>query len=193
MAKNILLTGGIGSGKSTCGKLFELLGVAVFHDDKVGKELSDSNSTVVDQIKELFGNDIYINNQLDRKKVASLVFSNPELLSKLSSIIHPAVQNAYVDWVNANESTIYTIRESALATSNSFNFDAIISVSAPLELRVKRVSHRDGIDSSDVLKRINLQITQEERDNSANFIVLCDDVHLVIPQIINIHNTLINS
>ncbi len=193
MAKNILLTGGIGSGKSTCAKLFELLGVAVFHDDKVGKELSDSNSTVVAQIKELFGNDIYINNQLDRKKVASLVFSNPTLLNKLSLIIHPAVQNAYLNWINANKSAIYTIRESALATSNSFNFDAIISVSAPLELRVKRVSHRDGIDSSDVLKRINLQITQEERDNSANFIVLCDDVHLVIPQIINIHNTLINS
>lgn len=193
MAKNILLTGGIGSGKSTCAKLFELLGVEVFHDDKVGKELSDSNSTVVAQIKEFFGNDIYINNQLDRKKVASLVFSNSALLNKLSSIIHPAVQNAYFNWIDAHKSAIYTIRESALATSNSFNFDVIISVSAPLELRVKRVSQRDGIDSSDVLKRINLQITQEERDNSANFIVLCDDVHLVIPQIINIHNSLINS
>lgn len=188
---NILLTGGIGSGKSTVAKIFELLGVPIFYDDLIGRNITNTDLDVIIQIKLLFGNDIYINGQLDRKKVASRVFSNKDLLKSLSSIIHPAVQKSYSEWLVLHSKNVYTIRESALAQNENNQFHFVISVSSPIELRLKRVALRDNCSELDVAERISHQMSQEERNQSANFIVLCNDEELVIPQIIDIHNTLV--
>ena len=192
MGKNILLTGGIGSGKSTCVKVFELLGVPIFHDDAIARNISNVNSDVKSQIKLLFGDDIYNNDMLDRQRVAALVFTDKSLLKALSSAIHPAVQKAYLNWIAEHSTSPYTLRESALATNDSFNFDSIISVSAPLDLRIKRVAKRDDISEKEILERISNQISQEERNRTANFLILCNDEMLVIPQIITIHNKFLN-
>ncbi len=191
MAINVLLTGGIGSGKSSCAKVFELLGVPVFYDDAVGREVTHSDLKVVEQIKKLFGDDAYREGILQRERISSLVFSNRLLLKELSDIIHPAVKKAYSQWMLDNTGHAYTIRESALAINENNLFHSVISVSAPLELRLKRVVLRDRVTTNQVLERINNQISQEERNKSANFIVLCNDDDLVIPQILAIHNTLL--
>lgn len=192
MAKNILITGGIGTGKSTCAKFFTLLGVPLFNDDLVGRFLTDNDLDVKQSIINLFDKSIYINGSLDRKRVASIVFNDKKILSDLSAIIHPAVQRSYLEWVVQNKLANYTLRESALANNDSQLFDAVIVVDAPLDLRVERVVKRDNCSSEEVIRRINSQISQESRLRMANFIVLCDDKQLVIPQILNINNSLLN-
>ncbi len=192
MAKNILITGGIGTGKSTCAKFFTLLGVPLFNDDLVGRFLTDYNLYVKQAIVNLFDSSIYVDGMLDRKRVASIVFKDKKILSDLSAIIHPAVQRSYLEWRVQNQYAHYTLRESALANNDSRLFDAVIVVDAPLELRVNRVVKRDNCSSEEVIRRINSQITQESRLEMANFIVLCDDKQLVIPQILNINNSLLN-
>lgn len=193
MAKNILITGGIGTGKSTCAQLFQILGIPLFIDDLVARNLTNNDTIVRNAIIDLFDNSVYNNNILDRSKVASLVFNDKQKLLELSNIIHPAVHRSYSDWCSLHKNHPYTIRESALATNESNSFDAVVVVDAPLELRIKRVVKRDNCTSEEVIKRINNQISQEIRLTLANFIVLCNDKELVVPQILKIHNTLLNS
>lgn len=192
MAKNILITGGIGTGKSTCAKLFTLLEIPLFNDDLVGRYLSDNDLSIKQEIINLFDESIYVNGELDRKRVASIVFNDKKKLSDLSAIIHPAVQRSYFEWIVQNRAEHYTLRESALANNDSKLFDAVIVVDAPFDLRVQRVVKRDNSSSEEVIRRINSQMSQESRIKMANFIVLCDDKNLVIPQILKIHNTLLN-
>lgn len=192
MAKNILITGGIGTGKSTSAHLFSLLGVPLFIDDIVARELSNNDLDVRNAIVSLFDTSVYNHNVLDRKRVAAMVFNDKKKLSELTNIIHPAVQKSYINWINLHNNAPYTLRESALATNESHIFDAVIVVDAPLQLRINRVAKRDNCSSDEVIKRINNQISQETRLAMANFIVLCNNQELVIPQILKIHNTLLN-
>jgi dephospho-CoA kinase len=187
------LTGGIGSGKTTVSLIFEKLGIPVFYADNEAKKVIHSDENVKQEIIRLFGKEIYLETgELDRSKMASIVFSNKEALEQLNAIVHPAVKNSFDNWEKLQQ-THYIIKEAAiLFESGSYKeMDQIITVTAPVELRVNRVVSRDKVNQEQINQRIANQIADEERISKSNFIVVNDDKNLIIPQILKIHMQLL--
>ena len=192
--KKIGITGGIGSGKTYVSKIFSCLGVPVFNSDVEAKKLMNSSKKLMKLIKDEFGHDIYyMNQELEKEKLAAIVFSNSDKLQKLNSFVHPIVKQAFDNWCKLQKST-YVIKEAAiLFESNSHKaLDGVICVSAPLELRVKRLLKRDDYSVEEIRKRIESQISQHTKEELSNYIIINNEQELLLPQIINIHNELIN-
>jgi dephospho-CoA kinase len=172
MAYIIGLTGGIGSGKTTLVNYMESLGIPVFIADEEAKKAMQSPH-VLEEVKTSFGNSIFENGQLNRQQLASIVFSNPDKLKELNSIIHPEVKRLFAIWLNQLKTVPFVVYEAAiLFESGSYqNCDYIITVTAPLEDRITRVMQRDNCSRAQVLQRINAQWTDEERAAKSNFVI----------------------
>ncbi len=182
------LTGGIGSGKTTVAKIFEVLGIPVYYADDSAKKLMNNDPELIQKIKLNFGDDVYINNQLNRQLLASKVFGNKEKLDILNAIVHPATLKDADEWMKKQHSP-YIIKEAALIfeIGSEKILDYVIAVSAPVSLRIKRVIERDGITEEDVQKRINGQMNEVEKLNRSDYIIYNDEVQLLIPQVIQLH------
>jgi dephospho-CoA kinase len=170
MTKIIGLTGGIGSGKSTIANYFIVAGVPVYIADDAARELMNAPE-VKSEVKKVFGSSIFAKGNIDRMKLADIVFSNPEKLTALNAIIHPAVKNHFKHWILNYKKFPFIIYEAAiLFESGSFkNCDLIINVTLPIELRIERVMKRDKITREAVLKRINMQWTDVQRSVKSDF------------------------
>lgn len=191
--KKIGITGGIGSGKTYVSKVFESLGIPVFNADMEAKKLMFSSEELIQSVKNEFGNDIYTKGELDKQKLASIVFSDSEKLRKLNSLVHPIVKQEFLNWQEKQNSS-YVIKEAAiLFESNSDKgLDAVICVTAPLNIRIDRAVKRDGTSEEEIKNRIENQISQEEKENLSDYIIVNDEKDLLLPQIIKIHEKLIN-
>lgn len=172
MTKIIGLTGGIGSGKTTIANYFKVAGVPVYIADDAARELMNATE-VKSEIKKVFGSSIFDKGNIDRMKLANIVFSNPEKLIALNAIIHPAVKNHFKHWILNYKKFPFIIYEAAiLFESGSFkNCDLIINVTVPIELRIERVMKRDKITREAVLKRINMQWTDAQRSVKSDFTI----------------------
>lgn len=181
------VTGGIGSGKSTVCSIISAMGYPVFNADLVARQIVDSDLGVIRSIKDVFGEEVYYDGSLNRKSVASLVFSDKELLNKLNAIIHPAVAENFSKWLTAQNSHNLVFKEAAiLFESGAFKgLDKIICVIAPLELRIKRVQDRDGLDLETITKRIKNQYQQDELIRRSDYIIENNGISLILPQIVN--------
>lgn len=192
------VTGGIGSGKTTVCRIFGALGVPVYNSDLNARKLMDTDPEIINQVSALFGNETYITaigengktgTTLNRKLVADMVFNNMPLLEALNKIIHPAVQKDFIQWAG-RQCYHYVIQEAAILFESGAaeKLDAVVTVTAPLELRIKRTMIRDNTDADTVRRRIESQISEEERIARADYIITADDRHLIIPQILELHN-----
>ena len=192
--KKIGITGGIGSGKSTVSKVFALLKVPIYNADNRAKYLLNNDADVVLKVKQVFGNDIYLNQELDRKKMAAQVFEQPFLLQQLNKIVHPAVFKDFDNWCNEHQQEPYVLKEAALIFETIIHqkLDAVIMVSSPENLRIERVMKRDSITKEQVLARIKNQMSEEEKLNRADYIIYNDEMQLVIPQVVQLHQQFIN-
>lgn len=172
MTKIIGLTGGIGSGKTTIANLFRAAGVPVFIADDEARMISQTPE-IIAAIKNAFGSTIFDDDKLNREKLSQIVFGNPEQLKLLNAIIHPAVKKHFDIWVLNYKKAPFVIYEAAiLFESGSFkNCDFIITVTAPLEERIKRVIQRDKTTREQVLKRINAQWNDEQRMEKSDFVI----------------------
>jgi len=181
------ITGGIGSGKSTVCKIFESLGIPVFRADDESRRLLNEDAAVQKQVMELLGKDVIIHGKPDRKKIAELVFTNPDKLQKLNAIIHPRVREGVALWAEQQKSE-WVIEEAAiLFESGAYkNLDAVIVVSASEEVRIQRVMERDNVSEVTVKERIKNQITEKERRERADFIIENDGNQLLIPQALEV-------
>lgn len=190
--KRIGLTGNIGTGKTTIARIFEVLGVPVYHADTRARVLLDSD-TVKHQVASLFGNQV-INpmNQVDRKALANIVFNNKEKLSELNNLIHPLVEDDFAQWCEIHKNENYILHEAAILFESGFNrlFDATIMVAAPDELCIERVMARDGITKEMVIERMQNQWPQEKKMELSEYVVVNDNHTLVIPQVIAIHKAI---
>ncbi|MBN2681352.1 MAG: dephospho-CoA kinase [Bacteroidales bacterium] len=187
------LTGGIGSGKSTVAKVFETLLVPVFNSDLQAKYLMENSSELQKSIIEHFGNNILSNNIIDKKKLAEIVFSDTSKLQTLNKLVHPYVFQKYLDWIKENSSP-YTIMEAAIIYESGADtfLDMVIFVDAPEETRINRVINRDGVTKNDVVNRMKNQLPSSVLRKKADFIVDNSGKKLVIPQLLLIHNKLLN-
>ena len=191
--KKIGITGGIGSGKTYVASVFQSLGIPIFNADIQAKKIMTSSGKLIKLVKEEFGNDIYKDSDLNKEKLASIVFSNSDKLQKLNSLVHPIVKEEFNNWYKKQTSP-YVIKEAAiLFESNShIGLDAVICVSAPLELRMKRLLNRDNSSKKETEKRIENQISQEEKQKLSDYIIVNDEKDLLLPQIIKIHEELLS-
>lgn len=172
MTKIIGLTGGIGSGKTTIANHFAAEGIPVYIADDEARKLMQSPE-IIREIRNTFGDSIFENAILNREKLSQIVFNNPEKLALLNAIIHPAVRKHFEDWVSKQKGVPFVIYEAAiLFESGSYkNCDFIITVSAPVEVRIQRVIQRDQTTRDQVLRRINAQWNDEQRSSKSDFVI----------------------
>lgn len=172
MTKIIGLTGGIGSGKTMVAKYIESLGIPVYIADDEAKKLMNSEK-VISEVSHAFGNEVIENGVLNREKIAQIVFNDPEKLQKLNTIVHPKVKAHFDDWVKKHKESSFVVKETAILfeTGGDIYCDAIITVIAPLEIRLQRVIKRDKTDKDSVLKRMQSQWTDEQRIAKSNYII----------------------
>lgn len=188
------LTGGIGSGKSTVINYFKELGITCYQADDEAKKLMNSDKGLIKKIKNSFGDSIYINSKLDRKKLSAIVFTDKQKLELLNSIVHPYVNRHFENYCKGLED-IYIIKEVAIifeiGTQNKF--DKIILVRAPKEDRVKRIINRDKCNRQDAINRINNQIADDDKADQCDFII--DNINLeeISNKVLKIHNSILNS
>ena len=193
MGLAIGITGGIGSGKSTICRLFEILGVPVYYADDRAKSIMTEDQDLVNSLKEAFGKDIYsADGQLKRKALASIVFNDQEALNRLNNLVHPAVFRDSANWTKSWTNLPYTIKEAALLfESGSWQLlDEIIFVDAPEEIRIRRVVDRDGSTEEEVRARIEAQMPDAEKRERAQHVILNDGSQSLIHQVIRIHQDL---
>lgn len=190
MQLEIGITGGIGSGKTTICRIFEVLGIPVFYADAQAKKLMNESIGLIDQIKYHFGDAAYDKNaKLDRTYLASAVFNDSERLSLLNSLVHPATIEAYNTWVK-NQNAPYVMKEAALLfETGSYKMSSFnVLVSADEHLRIERVMQRDNLTFDQVKARIAMQMPEEEKVVLADFIIQNDLKSPVLPQSLRLHN-----
>jgi dephospho-CoA kinase len=182
------LTGGIGSGKTTVAKIFELLGVPVYYADDASKSLYATNKDLMTDLKKHFGEDIYIDEQLNRSKLAAIVFNDAAKLDLLNSLVHPLTIKDAEEWMQ-QQTTPYIIKEAALLfeAGSASVLDYIIGVSTPQPLRIKRVIERDGVGREEVLSRMQRQMDEESKMLLCDFVIKNDEQEMVIPQVLALH------
>ena len=186
------LTGGIGSGKSTVAKIFELLQVPVYYADEASRRLYHTDPELMAQIKKHFGEDMYSEGKLNRSKMAEIVFNDPQKLELLNQLVHPPTLRDAQEWIRAQKAP-YVIKEAALLfeSGSAAGLDYIIGIQAPVAVRLKRVMDRDKTTREEVLSRMNRQIDEDIKMRLCDFIIRNNEQELVIPQVLDPHQNLL--
>lgn len=181
------ITGGIGSGKSVVSKLLEILGFPVYYSDSMAKQLINNSPVIINSLKRLYGDDIYINDTINKKKLASIIFNSKTELNKVNSIVHPLVAIDFNNWVTMQDSEI-VFNESAIVFESSIEnrFDYIIGVVAPLDIRIDRAFNRDRTSRKEIIERINNQVPQDYIIENCDYIIENHSSHILLSQILDI-------
>jgi dephospho-CoA kinase len=171
------ITGGIGTGKSTVCELFSDLGRHVILADNVARQIVDTNNGVKRSIAREFGSSIYLpNGTLDRKRMASIVFSDDTRRKKLDAIVHPHVFQAVelqVESLPSKQAYPYVLIEAALIFETGMHelLDHVIVVTAEEEHCIQRVIARDHTTREEVLRRIAAQMPIAKKVQQADFVI----------------------
>lgn len=182
--KRIGITGGIGAGKSLVAEIIKAMGYPVYNSDERANELTESNPKIKEGLIHLFGEEIYQNDTLNKFALAQAIFSDESLREKVNALIHPIVREDFNLWALAQNNSLVFNESAILFETGSFkNFDAIILVYAPTELRIKRIMKRDNCSENEVLKRMNSQFSDEEKYQLTEFRVLNDEQTPLLEQV----------
>lgn len=191
------ITGGIGSGKTTVCRIFEVLGIRVFYADQVAKAIMVKDLILIEGVKSAFGVASYLESgALNNKHIANIVFNNQLELEKLNALVHPAVFRAFDSWVaQVPDHTPYILKEAALLfESASYKMcDTSILVTAPKQTKLNRVIERDGVSAEQVLARMDKQFTDEQKLAMADHHVSNDESTSLILQVLDLHQTFLNA
>ena len=186
------ITGGIGSGKSTVAKVFEVLGIPVYYADNAAKQLMNKDENLKEKITKQFGNQVYTDGKLNRKYLSEIVFNNPEKLALLNSLVHPAILKDAERWMQ-QQTTPYAIKEAALIFESGAqqHLDYVIGVTAPAPLRIHRTMQRDAITREEVVARMDKQMDDTIKMKLCHFIIKNDEQEMLLPQVIALHEKLL--
>lgn len=171
------ITGGIGGGKSTFSAFLRDCGELVFDTDVEAKKLQDEDRQVIEEIKKLFGKDIYTDKGLNRAEIARIVFSDKDKLLKLNQIIHPKVKKNFTEWAKRHQDSKFLFMECAILYEGGFDayVDKVVVITAPENVRIERVIKRDGLNEQQVVARIKNQTSDEVKINRADWVVNTDN------------------
>ncbi len=186
------LTGGIGSGKSYVAKIFSALNIPIYNSDLEAKKLY-LRQDVRESIIANFGKSIYLpTGNIDKIRLAKIIFNDKKALNKINSIIHPLVKEHFNQWLEKHQQAPYIIKEAAILFESGAYKDMhkIIAVTAPLELRIERLIMRDHTDREIILKKISNQLRDKELIKKSDFNII-NDKKALLPQVLKIHKTLL--
>lgn len=185
--KKIGLTGGIGAGKTYVSKIFQQMGIPIFNADEQAKKCMVEDANLKAAVQLAFGESMYLKGVLQKDALAKIVFNNTEALAKLSALVHPIVKQKFEDWCT-QQSTSIVIKEAAILFESGahLGLDAVVSVSAPENLRIERVKKRDGSSVAQIQSRMSKQMSQAEKEELADFLIVNDQVQLLLPQVLTI-------
>lgn len=187
MVKVIGLTGGIGSGKTTIANFFKEKGVPVYISDDEAKKVMQSIE-IIDKIKSAFGETFFENNVLNRAKLAEIVFNNADKLAQLNAIVHPAVKKDFENWLQQHKNDQFVVYEAAILFESGRykECDYIVTVTAPIEVRIERVIKRDNTTREQVLSRMEMQWNDEKRISLSNFVINNSNLKIAKEEVVKI-------
>ena len=185
------ITGGIGSGKTTVCKVFEILGIPVFNADLVAKKNMVTDAILMEGIKKAFGEESYLaTGVLNNKHIANIVFNDSIALDKLNSLVHPAVFRSFETWVKEIPTTVpYVLKEAALLfESGSYKMcNYNILVTAPFNTRLARVMQRDNATEAEVKARMDKQFSDKQKVKMTDYFIENTENQSVIMQVLALH------
>ena len=185
--KKIGLTGGIGAGKTYVSKIFQKMGIPIFNADEQAQKCMVEDSSLKAAVQLAFGESMYLKGVLQKDALANIVFNNTEALGKLNALVHPIVKQKFEDWCT-QQSTSIVIKEAAILFESGahLGLDAVVCVGAPEKLRITRVQKRDGSSVEQIESRMSKQMPQAEKEELADFLIVNDQVQLLLPQVLTI-------
>lgn len=189
-----MCTGGIGSGKSYVIRAFNAAGIPSYDTDAAAKRLYDTDRELLDAVSEIAGKVVSVDGHLDRGLLASRIFADSSLLGKIEAVVHPAVIRDFRRWEEEQSVEVVIIESAIMLEKPSLRgvADYVLVVSAPEELRIRRVMERDGISREAVLSRMARQWNDRQREEYADFIIVTDERHQIVPEIVKIIETVKN-
>lgn len=189
--KVVGLTGGIGSGKTTVAKMFEKLGVPIYIADDEAKGLMNRSKIIKRKLIELFGEQAYTKNVLNREFIASRIFEDKALLASMNAIVHPKVGQHFKRWIK-KQNAPYIIKEAAIIfeIGKEKDYDSIIVVTADQSDRISRILDREGMTKTKALSIIKNQLSDEEKIKRADFVIVNNDLNDTYLQVVKIHKIL---
>ena len=199
MMRTLAVTGGIGSGKSYVVRMFAALGVPVYDADSRTKGLYGSDPELLASLQSILGQDLVRDGVLDRQYMASRIFSDRDILSRVEAVVFPRVLRDFRAWKNAREMEVaagsggnvgFVIMESALYLEKQAlagSADKVLTVVCPVETRVERVMVRSGMTRAQVQERMSNQWSDARRISLSDFTVVSDFCHPLLPQVYDIY------
>lgn len=189
------LTGGIGSGKSTVADLFSVLGAVIYNSDERAKEMYYLPEVKEKVIAVLGKEAYYYDGKINKDFISLKIFNDPSLLHKINDIIHPAVGEDFKAFVKAHDSAKLIIKETALLFEAGINkqVDKTILVTAPLEIKIKRLQKRDGATADQIAARIKNQEPDDRKLPMSDFVIVNDEIQALLPQVLEVFKKLTNA
>lgn len=168
----VALTGGIGSGKSTVGELFQQLGAVVVDSDQLAREVVERGSSGFEQIVTLFGDEILKNGEINRSLLAEIIFKDPAKRKDLEQITHPLIRKAFADIVEKSSDRAIVINQIPLLVESKYeyNFDHVITVSTSEDKRIARLLAK-GYTQEQIQNRMKSQVSDSDREKIADSII----------------------
>ena len=184
------ITGGIGSGKTLVCNMFSCLNVPIYNADFQAKEIINTNIYIKKELINIFGKNIYLKTgKIDKKKLSKIIFNNKQAIQQINKIIHPVVRTNYHKWLNKHKAQKYTIKEAAiLFESGAYKeLDKIITVYSPIDIKITRITIRDNIKQSEIIKKMNNQMSDKLKIKKADYVIFNNEKKLLLPQILKLH------
>lgn len=188
------ITGGIGSGKTSVCRVFEVIGIPVFSADKVARDIMETDKSIIDGINTLAGRNLYVNGKLDRPALSDLIFNDRQSLVKVNSLVHPAVFKAFSEWVILQNSP-YVIMEAAILFESGASklVDKVATIVAPVEERIKRVILRNLFTREQIEERMKNQMDDITRSKNSDYVINNSENDMIIPVILKIHSDILKN
>ena len=194
----MLITGGIGSGKSFVSNVFSAMGIPIYNTDKRTKELYIENSELQTELKGLLGDDVIVGGKLNKEYMAARLFVKSDMMGRLEDLVYPYLLEDIKCWqrVQRSSGAPFLILESAILLEKPlFNeiYDKVLTVRAPMELRISRTMARNNISRESVQSRIAKQWSDERRIALSDYVIESDSVRAILPQVVRVYEDLKNS
>lgn len=190
--KTVVLTGGIGSGKTTVAKMFETMGVPIYIADDEAKKLMVRSKVIKEKLINLFGENAYTENTLNRSFLAESIFNDKALLEQMNAIVHPEVKMHFEDW-KMQQKVPYVIKEAAIIFENGSykNYDYIITVHAPKAIKIDRILQRDTTTKEKIEAIMKNQWPDAEKIKLSNYAIENTNLEKTRKQVLTIHSKLL--
>lgn len=186
------ITGGIGSGKTSVCRVFDVLKIPIFSADRVASEIMEKDSRIKNELNRIAGKDLYITGNLDRAALSAIIFNDSPALQRVNSLVHPAVFDSFSEWAGTQVSPYVIMEAAILFESGAAEYvDKIATVVAPVAERIERVIRRNKLSREQVLERMKNQMEDEKRVKLSDFIIYNAENDMIIPAILNIHTEIL--